>query len=128
MATKHFACINASMFTNFSASTSFISSPSTDFLSFASVGLVFSPSVDLLMLVVQNMTKPFYIRKPVIGVDNTTVLIYTKKTLCIGRVVFSSWNNARQYILIIPNELQWLEVVEDIVYQQVLLTEKIGGE
>ena len=31
-------------------------------------------------------------------------------------------------MLIIPDELQWLEIAEDIAYQQALLAEKIGDK
>lgn len=70
-----FVAIDASMF------ASFISSSSASLISSAFVGLVFSPSTSFLMPVIQNMTKPFCIGKPVKGADNIVALIYTKKTL-----------------------------------------------
>lgn len=38
-------------------------------------------SAGLLMLVIQDITKLFYIWKPVIAVDNITALMYTKRIL-----------------------------------------------
>lgn len=61
-------------------------SASTD--SFVSAGLISSPSVDFLMSVIQDKTKLFYIKKPVIGANNTIALIYTKEILWIGGIPF----------------------------------------
>lgn len=43
--------------------------------------IIFLLSVGLLLPVVQNMTKPFYIEKPVINTDNTTTIKTLKGTI-----------------------------------------------
>lgn len=62
------------------------------------------------------MTKLFYIGKPVINTDNTIAFVYIKGILGIDRVSFFSLNNAWQYMLTIPDELQQLEIAEDIAH------------
>lgn len=109
----------------FSPSASLLPFTSASLLSFASAGFVSLPSICLILFlsagplipVVQDMIKPFYIRKPVIGADNTISLIYTKKTLWIGGVSFLFLDNAWQSMLTILNKLQRLEIVEDVTYQ-----------
>lgn len=93
MITKFFASADTSAFTNLSLSAGFVSSLSTSLLLSASAGLISSPSASLvpslftslLILVVHDITKPFYMRQLVIVIDNTTVnttvLIYTKRIL-----------------------------------------------
>ena len=63
------------------------------------------------------MIKFFYIKKPVTSANNTTTLIYTKRTLWIGGVSFLSLNDAWQYMLTIADELQRLKIAEDVAYQ-----------
>lgn len=75
-------------------SVSFIYSSFAAFLSSTSTSLIFTLSAGLLMPVIQDIINPFYIKKFVIGADNTIVLMYRKETLCIGRVLFPSLDNA----------------------------------
>ncbi len=72
------------------------------------------------------MTKPFFIRKPVIVADNITSRIYTKSIIWIGGILFSSLDKAWKYMLNIPNRLQRLEIAKEIAHQQVLAAEKMG--
>lgn len=65
---------------------------------------VVSIPAGFLMVVIDNMTKLFYIRKSVTGIDPTTALLYSKKTLYISKIPFISLDNAWQYILKISNE------------------------
>lgn len=73
-----------------------------------------SASAGPLMPVVQDMTKPFYIGKPVTGADNTTTLMFTKETLWIGGVPFPSLDEAWRYMLGISDQSQRLEAAEDV--------------
>lgn len=81
MTTRSLIFVNASMFSF--AFVGLVSSMSTSSLTFASADLVFSlfaslvPSLStsLLMIVVQDVTKPFYLGKPVKNAKNTIVLI-----------------------------------------------------
>lgn len=77
---------------NLSTSADLVLSPSLSGLvsfSFAS-NLVFSSFNDTVLPVIQDMTKPFYIRKPAISADNTTIPMFTKDTLCIGGIFFTN--------------------------------------
>ncbi len=65
-------------------------------------GLVPSPHASLP--VVQDMTKPFFIGKPVTALDNTTAQIYIKATIWIGGVPFPSLDEAWEYMLGIPDD------------------------
>lgn len=62
-------------------STDLVSFLSTSPSPFTSASLIFFPSASFLMLIVQDMIKPFYIRKPIIGADNRTAIMYTKEIL-----------------------------------------------
>ena len=82
---------------------------------FAFAGLIVPlPSACFLLPVVLNIIKPFHIEKPVISVDNTTVIKTLKGTIWIAKVVFSSLNKAWQYMLCIPNPAERLEVAKDV--------------
>lgn len=50
-------------------------------------------AIIFFIVFVQDMTMFFYIVKPVTNIDIITVLIYLKKTLGIGRVLFLCLNN-----------------------------------
>lgn len=78
MTTRFFASVNA--FTSINSS--------------GSAGLVSFPFAGLLMPVIQDMTKLFYIGKLVICTNNIIALIYTKRTLWIGRIPFAFLDNA----------------------------------
>ena len=80
------------------------------------------------MPIVQDMTTPFYIGKPLTAEDNTNAKMYTKGTFWIGGVPFPSLDDAWQYMLRIPDDAQRLEVAEDVAHQHVLLAEKMGYE
>ena len=54
----------------------------------------------------QDMTKPFFIKKSVQTVDNIIGQIYTKGTIWIDGIPFASLDKAWQYILGIPNDEQ----------------------
>lgn len=73
-----------------------------DFLLLA--GLVLSPYTGLPGI--QDINKPFFIRKLVTAVNNTTAQIYTKGIIWIGGVPFVSLDKAWQYMLGIPNDEQ----------------------
>lgn len=111
-----------------STSAGLVPSVSAGLVPSASAGLVPSPSAGPLMPFVQDMTKPLYIGKPVIGANNTTALMYTKGTLWIGGVPFPSLDEAWRYMLGIPDQSQRLEIAKDVAHQQVLLGEKVGCE
>lgn len=106
------ASANTFAFTNHSTSAGLIFSLFAGLLSFASIGfistlpagLILSMSVGSLMPVEQDMTKPFYIGKLVTSVNNTTALIYIKKTFCIGKVLFPPPDDVWQYMLTILNK------------------------
>lgn len=106
MTTWSSASTNISASTNPSLSAGLVSSSFVDFLPSASAGFVSSLSASPLMSVIQDMIKSFYIKKPSTSANNTIALIYTKKTLWIGKVPFPYLDNAWQYILTISNELQ----------------------
>ncbi len=72
------------------------------------------------------MTKPFFIVKPVITLDNRTAQMYIKATIWIGGVLFSSLDEAWDYMLRIPNDDQRREIAKDIAHQQVLSAERMG--
>ncbi len=74
------------------------------------------------------MTKPFFIRKPVTALDNTTAQMYIKATIWIGSVPFPSLDEAWEYMLGIPDDNQGCEIAEDIAHQQVLSAERMGYE
>ncbi len=78
------------------------------------VGLVLSPHACLP--VVQDRTKPFFIGKPVIALDNTTARMYTKSTIWISGVPFSSLDKAWEYIVGIPNDEQQCKIAKDIAH------------
>ena len=63
------------------------------------------------------MTKPFFIEKLVIAVDNPSAQIYTKGIIWISGVPFASLDKAWQYMLAIPNDEQWQETAKDITHQ-----------
>ena len=93
----------------------------------ASAGLIVFPlSAGLLLPVVLDMTKPFYIRKPVTNADNTTATKTLRGTIWITGVPFVSLNKAWQYMLGIPDLAYQLEIVKDVAHQQMLLVEIIG--
>lgn len=95
MTIRSSGCVNASASVNASTSTNsfiffgLILSPSSSLLLYASICLIFSlsaglfpsPSAGFLMPVVQNISKLFYIGKPVISADNSTAFTYIKRTL-----------------------------------------------
>lgn len=70
----------------------------------ASAYFVISPHLGLP--IIQDMTKPFFIKKLVIATDNTIVQIYSKDTILIDGIPFLSLDKAWPYILDIPNNLQ----------------------
>ncbi len=84
------------------------------------------PSPHAGLPVVQDMTKPFFIGKPVTTLDNITTRMYIKATIWIGGVPFPSLNEAWEYMLGIPDDDQRREIVEDIAHQQVLSAERMG--
>lgn len=122
MTTRSSMSAKASVFTYLSASVGLVfffsigllSSTSIVLIFFSSAsfllptfaGLVLFPSTILLILVVQDMTKFFYIGKLITSADNTKALINMKEILWIGRVPFPFLDNAQQYILTISNKLQ----------------------
>lgn len=68
--------------------------------SFVSADLIVSSlSTCFLLLVVLNMTKPLHIRKPVISVNNITVIKTLKDIILIVRVFFPFLNKDWQYML-----------------------------
>lgn len=87
-------------------------------------GLVFSPHTSLP--VVQDRTKSFFIAKLITVANNTTAHIYTKSIIWISGIPFPILNDAWQYMLGIPNNLQQLKITEDIAYQQVLSMKKMS--
>ena len=65
----------------------------------ASAGLIVSlPSAGLVLLVVLDMTKPFYNRKLITTADNTIATKTLKGTIWIAGVSFSFLDKAWQYI------------------------------
>lgn len=104
MTTKSSISANVFASINPSASAGLVFSSSAGPLSFESASLNSSPSASLipslftgpLMPVVQDITKPFYIEKSVIGADHTIALMYTKGTLLISMVLFPSLDNVWQ--------------------------------
>ena len=87
-----------------------------------------SLSAGLLLFFISNMTKLFYIRKPVNNADNITTLKTLKDTKLIAGIRFSSLDEAWQYMLGIPDPNHRLEVAEDVAHQQILSAENIGSE
>lgn len=89
---------NTSASINPSAFVGLVSSLSAGFLPSAFANLIYPPFASLvsfpsttsLMLIRQDMTKPFYIRKLVTGVDNIIALMNTKETLWFGGIPFFS--------------------------------------
>lgn len=79
-----------------------------------------SPSTSLLLPVVLNMTKFFYIREPVTIANNNTIANILKDTIWIAGVPFPSLDKAWQYMLGISNHAHRLEVAKNITHQQVL--------
>lgn len=57
------------------------------------IGLIFSLFTSNALLI-QDMTKPFHIRKTVTIMDNTNVKIHTKNTISIGDISFATLNQA----------------------------------
>ena len=87
--------VDTSAFTNlFTLAADFYISANLDFslfaclLFFEAADLVFSLCVSFLILVIQDMTKLFYIGKPITNANIITALIYTKVTLWIDKVLF----------------------------------------
>ncbi len=72
------------------------------------------------------MTKPFFIRKPVIALDSTNAQIYIKAIIWINGIPFLSLDKAWEYMLGILNDNERRKIAEDIAYQQVLLAERMG--
>ena len=111
MTKDFFASVNPSTFTNlFTSANPFASglmvlsmsagSGSIAPLSFTGSGLMAClPSSHPLLLVILDMTKFFYIRKPVTSADNTTVMKILKGIIQIARIPFSTFNKAWQYML-----------------------------
>lgn len=73
-------------------------SKSTKFSIFASFN-THSLSADALMSIILKKTKFFYIKKPVISIDNTTAMKTRKCTIWIAKVLFFSLNRVCHYIL-----------------------------
>ncbi len=70
-------------------------------------GLVPFPHAGLL--VVQDITKPFFIRKLVTAFDNTTAQIYIQARIWIGGILSISLNKAWEYI----KDFQWSSMTRD---------------
>ena len=84
----------------------------------ASAGLIISsPSAGLLLPVILDMSKRFYIGKPVTNADNTTTMKTLKGTIWIARVSFPFLDKAWQYLLGIPDPAHRLEIAEDVAHQ-----------
>ncbi len=84
------------------------------------------PSSHAGLQVVQDMTKPFFIAKPVTALDNITARIYMKATIWIGGIPFFCLDEAWEYMLRILDNDQQCKIAENIAHQQVLLAETIG--
>lgn len=122
--------IFASIFSSLSASVSLLTSAgisvsaniyvfadsSMSTASFISANLIPSPSACPVIPVIQDMTKPFFIEKQVISVNNTTVQIYDKHTILVGSILFPGLDKSWWYILGILNQTKRLEVAEDVIY------------
>lgn len=93
---------NAFTFTNLSTFTNLI---------------IFLLSACLLLSIIPDITKFFYIKKPIISADNTTIIKIIKSTIWIVIVFFLSLNKVWQYILEILDQVYQLEVAKDILHQ-----------
>lgn len=78
--TNVFAFINTSMSTRL-IFTNLVFSIFICFVFFIFIGLVFFLFTSFFILIIQDITKSFYIKKLIICANNITALIYTKKTL-----------------------------------------------
>ncbi len=76
--------------------------------------------------VIQDMSKPFFIGKPVTALDNITAQMYIKATIWIGGIPFPNLDEGWEYMLEIPDDDQQHEIAKDIAHQQVLWTKKMG--
>ena len=83
-------------------------------------------SASPLLLVVLDLTKPFYIGKSATSANLTTVTKILKGTIWIAKILFLFLNKAWQYMLGILDFTQYLKVAEDVTYWQVLAAENIG--
>lgn len=103
------------------------SSTSVDFTFFS--GLIissFSPS--FLLPVIPNITKLFYIRKPVTKAYNTLAIKILKSIIWTVRISILFLDKAWQYMLGIPDLAHSLKVLENFPLQKQLLTKIINSK
>lgn len=72
--------------------------------------------IGLLLPVVLDITKLFYIGEPVTIADNRIIANILKDIIWIAGVSFSSLDKAWQYILGISDHAYQLEVAKDIIH------------
>lgn len=90
--------------------------------------IVYPASAGLLLPVVLDIIKPFYIKKAVTSANNATVMKTLKGTVWIVRLFFPFPDKTWQYMLGILDADHQLEFAVDVAHQQVLLAKIIGSE
>lgn len=93
---RFFASVNKGSFASADPSVSVKLSMSTEFISL-------STSASLLLPIILDITRFFYIGKPVTSANNTTITKILKGTIWVVGVLFLFLDKAWQYILGIPD-------------------------
>lgn len=77
-------------------------------------------------LIIDDIIRSFFIRKPVMAKDNSNTYMYMKRTIWIGGFYLYKVNNIWQYILSILDLAYCSKITNDITHQYMLLAQKMG--